>query len=310
MSEDSKSTSKDGNSHLGELIGSSNNFDIIECVECGFKHVTPIPSDNDLEKFYSHEYYQMDKPFYIEHYIEDKEWWDLVYADRYEILESNLPPNRRKILDIGSGPGLFMKLGESLGWQVKGIEPSTEAAKYSKEILKLDIEEVFFDETSAKTLGKFDVINMGEVLEHLPDPAAVLNLAHRTLNEDGLICLIVPNDFNPFQEILHESVGFKPWWIAPPHHLNYFNQRSLTSLVEGCGFEVVLKETTFPIEMFLMMGENYIDDNDLGRKCHGLRKQFEINLLKFGNKELRRKLYSGFASAGVGREILMIARKL
>ena len=36
MSEDSKSTSKDGNSHHGELIESSNNFDIIECVECGF----------------------------------------------------------------------------------------------------------------------------------------------------------------------------------------------------------------------------------------------------------------------------------
>ena len=310
MSEDSKWISKDGNSHHGELIESSNNFDIIECVECGFKHVTPIPSDDDLEEFYSHDYYQTEKPFYIEHYIEDKEWWDIVYTDRYEILESNLPPSRRKILDIGSGPGLFLKLGESLGWQVKGIEPNTQAAAYSKEILKLDIEEVFFNETSAKTLGKYDVINMGEVLEHLTDPKAFLNLAHRTLNEDGLICLIVPNDFNPFQELLRESVGFKPWWIAPPHHLNYFNQKSLTSLVEDCGFEVVHKETTFPIDMFLMMGEDYIDDGDLGRKCHGLRKQFEINLSKSANKELWRKLYSGFASAGVGREIVMVARKL
>ena len=310
MSEHNKWISKDGNSHHGEVIDSANNFDIIECVECGFKHVTPIPTEDDLEEIYSHEYYQTEKPFYIEHYIEDKEWWDVVYTDRYEILESHLPHSRRKLLDIGSGPGLFLKLGQGRGWQVKGIEPSSEAAAYSKEILKLDIEEIFFDETSVKKLGKFDAINMGEVLEHLPDPKAILDLAHSTLSEDGLICLIVPNDFNPFQELLRESVDFKPWWIAPPHHINYFNQKSLASLLEGCGFEVVHKETTFPIDMFLMMGEYYIDDGNLGRKCHGLRKQFEINLSKSANKELWRKLYSGFASAGVGREIVMIARKL
>jgi SAM-dependent methyltransferase len=310
MSEKIKWVGGDGRAHSGKVVDRVNGFDIIDCVECGFRHATPIPTEHDLEEVYSHEYYQTEKPFYIEHYIEDKEWWDIVYTDRYEILEDNLPSSRRNLLDIGSGPGLFLNLGKGRGWQVKGIEPSSEAAAYSKEILKLDIEEVFFDETSVKKLGKFDAINMGEVLEHLPDPKAILDLAHRTLNEDGLICLIVPNDFNPFQELLRESVDFKPWWIAPPHHINFFNQKSLTSLVESCGFEVVHKETTFPIDMFLMMGENYIDDGDLGRKCHGLRKQFEINLSKSADKKLWRKLYSGFASAGVGREIVMIARKL
>ena len=310
MSEDNKWICKDGNLHHGELIESSNNFDIIECFECGFKHVTPIPTNDELEEIYSHDYYTTEKPFYIEHYLEDKEWWDIVYTDRYEIFEKNLPANSRKLLDIGSGPGLFLNLGKDRGWRVKGIEPSTQAAAYSKDVLKLDVEEVFFDEASAKNLGTYDVINMGEVLEHLPDPKSILDLAHRTLNEGGLICLIVPNDFNPFQELLRESVGFKPWWIAPPHHINYFNQKSLTSLAEVCGFEVVHKETTFPIDMFLLAGQDYINDGDLGRKCHGLRKQFEINLSKSANKELWRKLYSGFASAGVGREIVVIARKL
>ena len=89
-----------------------------------------------------------------------------------------------------------------------------------------------------------------------------------------------------------------------------FNQKSLTSLVESCGFEVVHKETTFPIDMFLMMGQDYIDNEDMGRQCHELRKQFEINLSKSTNKELRRKLYSGFSNADVGREIVIIAKKI
>ena len=310
MSENNKWISKDGELHHGKLIESLNDFDVIECVECGFKHVTPIPADNELEEVYRHDYYKTEKPFYIKHYLEDKEWWDVVYTDRYEIFENNLPLNSRKILDIGSGPGLFLNLGKERGWQVKGIEPSTQAAAYCKETLKLDIEEVFFDETSAKNLGGHDVINMGEVLEHLPNPKAILELAYGTLNKDGLICLIVPNDFNPFQQILHESLDFKPWWLVPPHHINYFNQKSLTSLVESCGFKVVHKETTFPIDMFLMMGQDYIDNEDMGRQCHELRKQFEINLSKSANKELRRKLYSGFSNADVGREIVIIAKKI
>ena len=142
MSEDNKWICKDGNLHHGELIESSNNFDIIECFECGFKHVTPIPTNDELEEIYSHDYYTTEKPFYIEHYLEDKEWWDIVYTDRYEIFEKNLPANSRKLLDVGSGPGLFLNLGKDRGWRVKGIEPSTQAAAYSKDVLKLDVEEV------------------------------------------------------------------------------------------------------------------------------------------------------------------------
>ena len=36
---------------------------------------------------------------------------------------------------------------------------------------------------------------------------------------------------------------------------------------------------------------------------------FEINLSKSTNKELRRNLYNGFAKAGVGREVVMVAKK-
>ena len=90
MSEDNKWICKDGILHHGELIESSNNFDIIECFECGFKHVTPIPTNDELEEIYSHDYYTTEKPFYIEHYLEDKEWWDIVYTDRYEIFEKHV----------------------------------------------------------------------------------------------------------------------------------------------------------------------------------------------------------------------------
>jgi len=57
----------------------------------------------------------------------------------------------------------------------------------------------------------FDAINMGEVLEHIPDPLVLLKLIHDKLNENGIDCIVFPNDFSPLRLILHDHLGFSPW---------------------------------------------------------------------------------------------------
>ena len=212
------------------------------------------------------------------------------------------------MLDIGSGPGFFLLNGQSRGWNVKGIEPSELAAEHSRK-LGVSVTNKFFSKETATGLGKFDAINMSEVLEHIPNPAVLLSLVREQLNEDGMLCVVVPNDFNPFQLALRDHLGFKPWWVAPPHHINYFNFNSLQHLVERSGFEVVYKEATFPIDMFLLMGDNYIGNDDEGRVCHGKRKMMELNLSNAGMTNVKRMLYSGLAEAGLGREVVLFARK-
>jgi SAM-dependent methyltransferase len=294
--------------HEGTVLAAVNSFDVIDCECCGFKHVVPIPTEKELETVYAHEYYTQEKPLYIERYIEDKEWWDVVYTERYKSLERLLGNRKGRLLDVGSGPGLFLALGRSRGWIVKGIEPSEKAALYSQRDLGLDVENVFLDERSAPRLGKFDVVHMGEVLEHIPDPAGMLNLVRGLLLPGGILTLIVPNDFNPFQKILQNDLGFSPWWVAPPHHLNYFTHESLCKLVEYCGYVDIEQESTFPIDLFLLMGENYIGNDEIGRRVHGLRKNFDINLLNSAGTELRSILYKSFAKLGLGREIVLYAK--
>jgi len=300
---------KQDRTHVGKILQEVSSFTVIDCNHCGFAHVTPLPTADDLETIYSHEYYTQEKPFYIERYLEDRGWWDAVYTERYEKLEGFLGGRAGSILDVGSGPGLFLALGRERGWQVKGIEPSTKAAEYSVNTLRLDVENIFLDKSTAQSLGRFDVINMGEVLEHLPDPAEILRVAHGLLNPGGLLLLVVPNDFNPFQLILRDHLGFEPWWVAPPHHLNYFNHNSLASLVESVGFEVLENTSTFPIDLFLLMGKNYVTNDSLGRELHGLRKTFEKQLVDAGAAEIKRKLYAAFAGLGLGREVALIARR-
>ena len=300
---------KEWKEHSGEIIDSKNEFDVIECKKCHFKHIVPIPNEDEMKHMYEDEYYTDEKPLYIERMNEDLEWWNLTYDDRYESFEQQLDKDSRAILDVGSGPGIFLKRGRELGWNVTGIEPSRQAYEYSSEKLGLNIHNKFLNEKTKDDLQTFDVIHMSEVLEHIPDPENLLNIAHEKLNLGGLICIVVPNDYNLFQLSLHEACDYDPWWVAPPHHINYFDFESLPRLLEKIGFEVVLKESTFPIDMFLLMGHNYVENDTLGRECHKMRKLFELNLDKAQNNYIKRKLYRLFAKVGVGREIIIFGKK-
>jgi SAM-dependent methyltransferase len=173
----------------------------------------------------------------------------------------------------------------------------------------LEIVEQFLDDAIVPQLGKFDVVHLSQVLEHIPHPRDMVTRVHTLLEPDGLICVVVPNDYNPFQIALRNACGFRPWWVAPPHHINFFDFASLKQLLECCGFKVIHQETTFPIDMFLLMGDNYIGDNDLGRACHGRRKNFDLNLSKAGFGSLKQELYKALAGLGLGREVVLIGRK-
>jgi len=300
---------KEWMSHEGEVLASDNGFDVIDCQECSFKHIIPIPTVDELESVYKHDYYEEEKPLYLERYLEDIDWWNATYTQRYEIFEKHLHEKQRDILDIGSGPGYFLLNGKKRGWSVRGIEPSVKAFEYSCD-LGLEIKQGFFLEETAQDLGMFDVINLGLVLEHITDPAGMLRLINQQLNDNGIVCTIVPNDFNPFQLLLRDHLGFEPWWVAPPHHINYFNFKSLGGLLEKCGFSVVHQESTFPIDLFLLMGDNYIGNDKVGRKCHTKRMKFEKAIRLNGAGDLLERLYSDFAKQGVGREVVLYAKKV
>lgn len=295
--------------HEGSVFDSTKGFDVVACEGCGFKHIIPIPSAAELASVYRHDYYTQEKPLYLERHQEDREWWDLVYRERYDTFELHLPSERRRILDVGSGPGFFLLHGQGRGWETLGVEPSAQAAAHSRG-MGLRIVEDFLTENTARTLGSFDVIHMSEVLEHIPDPTQMLGLAHGLLSPGGLLCVVVPNDYNPFQIALRQECGFPPWWVAPPHHINYFDFDSLERLFAQAGFEVVNRNVTFPIDLFLLMGTNYIGSDDVGRKCHKQRMTLEKNLQAAGLTELKNRWYQSMGALGIGREVILYGRAL
>ncbi len=297
-----------GQLHSGKILEKKNEFEIIECSLCGFIHVIPIPSKEDIEKVYQSTYYQDVKPAYIEKSLDEQDWINLHNDWKYSTIEQLIPPNKRTILDIGSGPGLFLKMGAERGWNTLGIEPSEQAYNYSKNTLGLNIINDFFNDRLIPQLNDFDVVHLSDVLEHVIDPNHIINLVNSILKPDGLICIVVPNDFNPLQIGYQKIRGCNPWWVAPPHHINYFNFQSLEKLLEKNNFEVILKESTFPMEFFLLFGEDYIGKDQIGKACHRKRMNFERNLEQSGLNRIRQQLYHCFAQLGIGRQIVIFAR--
>ena len=188
------------------------------------------------------------------------------------------------------------------------MEPSLSAAEHAVG-LGLTVINDFYTALLVEKLGRCDVVHMGEVLEHIPNPAEILTLAYQQLVPGGLICLSVPNDFNDLQDALIQHYEFEPWWVVPKHHLNYFSFELLENLVISCGFELVSRDTTFPMELFLLMGQNYVGDKTQGRKLHQLRKTFDQGLSQHMGNSTRRRFYQALAAAGFGRTAIITARR-
>lgn len=293
--------------HEGPRLTQAQGYDIIHCTVCGFRHVVPLPEPGNAASQYRTDYYGNEKPTFIARAADDQAWAELAQIDRLELMERLLGPQRRRLLDVGAGPGYFLKTAEARGWRALGVEPSRQAAAHARS-LGLEVVEGFFDAETAGGLGHFDAVHLNNVLEHVANPISILAMADVLLERGGVLCVGVPNDFSPLQIAAH-AAGSREWWLAPPHHLNYFDFDSLAQLVGRFGFRVAQRMTSFPMEAFLLMGDDYTDDPSIGRVCHERRKRLDLALEAAGLRETRRSFYAALAQAGLGREAVIVAVK-
>jgi len=295
-------------SHWGPVrVADVDGVAVVDCAPCGFAHLDPLPSADALREIYRRHYYDGVKPDYLAKEAAEGAFWRLEYDDKVDAFEALRGGRRGRVLDVGCSGGFFLARAVARGWTGLGVEPSAQAAAHARG-LGVDVVERFVDELDADALGRFDAVHLKLVLEHLPDPAAVLHLARRCLRPDGVLCVQVPNDFNALQDVVRATLATPPWWVAPPYHVNYFDFASLRRLCARTGFAVVREHATFPMELFLLMGEHYVGDDAVGRGCHRKRMALEERLAAAGRNDVRRRLFADLAAAGLGREAIVYAR--
>ena len=150
-----------------------------------------------------------------------------------------LKPGKGNLLDFGAGKGKFGSLAKKNGWNVKCVETSAERAAYAKTVYQLEVNTDFYSHGKIFNLD-FDVLTLFHVLEHLPQPQALLEeLVKSNLTTGGLLVIEIPN-INSLQARLSKSS-----WIHldVPRHINHFTPNRIKRLVEDIGLTTV--KTTF-----------------------------------------------------------------
>lgn len=131
-----------------------------------------------------------------------------------------------RILDIGCNVGTFLEAAARFGWEALGVEPNPRAAEMA-EGKGFEIHRGFFDESLTPSLGQFDVVHAGDVIEHLFAPVEFLARVRSVLRPGGLLVVVTPDIDSVLGRLLQ---------IKPAEHLVYFTAASLRRSAELAGF--------------------------------------------------------------------------
>jgi 2-polyprenyl-3-methyl-5-hydroxy-6-metoxy-1,4-benzoquinol methylase len=124
-----------------------------------------------------------------------------------DFLKSSLPSNA-SILDVGCGNGVISRHLGRFGFKVTGIDVSEKAIDKAQSLNQFS--NVKFMIKSAEDLItegiKYDAIICSEVLEHLNDPDALLEVLHKSLSRNGKLIITVPNGNGPRESLVTKPV--------------------------------------------------------------------------------------------------------
>lgn len=100
-----------------------------------------------------------------------------------------------KILEIGCSSGYFSEILRSHGMYVYGVEPFSTDAFDNNHVDSFynGAVELFCAEKYRELQSSFDVIVLGDVIEHLAEPESVLKSLSGFLKKDGVFVASVPN---------------------------------------------------------------------------------------------------------------------
>jgi 2-polyprenyl-6-hydroxyphenyl methylase/3-demethylubiquinone-9 3-methyltransferase len=104
----------------------------------------------------------------------------------------------KRVLDVGCGGGLLSEAMAQCGAEVIGIDmgraPLNVARLHRLESnLEIDYRQATPEQLAEEEPGGFDIVTCLEMLEHVPDPAAVIAACARLIRDDGRVFLSTIN---------------------------------------------------------------------------------------------------------------------
>ncbi len=215
-----------------------NGFNLVRCGVCDSLYVDPAPADEAMEAFYR------SSP--------SADYWANVFfpavadarrgtiyrprAERVVGLAADHGLGLRTVMDVGAGAGLFLQEINALlsDAELGAVEPNpAHAAALANR--GFGVFEGYANGAAADSAwaGKADMVTCFEVLEHVSNPAGLLESLAALVRPGGMIVLSGLNGSGFDIRTLGEQS--KP--VSPPHHLTFLSPMGAARLLERAGLE-------------------------------------------------------------------------
>lgn len=217
---------------------------LAKCTECGLVFRNPKPSYETIKKYYKEDYSSI--------FFKEKTEINRKGIFRHFLATSIKDKGEGRLLDVGSGYGIFLSLAKDLGWEVNGIELSEDACQFARKNFSLN---VFCGDLKEASFPKdhFDVVTLWNVLDHTTNPLKQLLEIKRILKDNGLLFIRLPNFL--FQG-KSRSIGdaFDKLFFGRTYlsrkisvsHLYAFTPFSITNMLKRAGFSIFRLRNTPP----------------------------------------------------------------
>ncbi|MCB0790162.1 MAG: class I SAM-dependent methyltransferase [Flavobacteriales bacterium] len=209
-----------GSASIAGLLGYHGSKGLVRCRACGFVFMERIPTEQELNAYYSSYSYT------TEGYLSP------ITVKRYQELLDEFEPYRKsgRLLDVGCGRGYFLIEARKRGWEVHGTEYSEAAIRLGERNgITMHAGKLGPDSFPE---GVFDVVTSFEVMEHINNPLEDLAHIHRALRDGGLYYCTTPN----FNSLLRYHLKDRYNIINYPEHLSYYTRSTLGRVLRTAGF--------------------------------------------------------------------------
>ena len=205
-------------------------FAVVRSPGCGLEWQNPFPSQARLHELYAGDYFARwggrDAATYERVRV-------IKHASHGAFLREIVRLRRGgRLLDVGCATGFLLEVAQQAGFEPFGLDPNPDAVRIAKQRFGERVQQGELDAAVFPGI-RFDVVTLIDVLEHVPDPAALLAIVYERLAPGGVLAAVLPNAASLTRRLLGPR-----WPHYAPEHLFFWTPAALERQLAAAGFVV------------------------------------------------------------------------
>jgi 2-polyprenyl-3-methyl-5-hydroxy-6-metoxy-1,4-benzoquinol methylase len=283
----------------GELWVEKQGFEYKICLECKTIYVSPRPNVNAFNEYYtsaaSTEYWATTFYKYTEQARRNKLWKPKAQMIKDRIIKFQNTHQFEYIVDIGGGYGIFVEeINKIIDIKTIVIEPSSHLAEICRS-KNINVIEKFMEDIDETDLPKGRKCFVSfELFEHLHNPTTFLEVVNKNMNIGDMFILTTLSGMG----LDIQTLGQNSKSLSPPHHLNFFNPKSISKLLQKNGFDVI--EAITP---------GKLDVDIIQKQRANLKDVFWKNTIDYLNEDELENLQNTIATLGLSSHMMITSIK-